>query len=101
MASPSGSAAESTNERLVFSATVFGGTALIVGARLVLAMVSVVEPLEVRTPSVALQLSVYVPACVNDGVQLNVPLAGFAGVEVKVAPAGSPVTVNVTTSAAS
>jgi len=87
MASPSGSAAVTTTDSGEPSATVAVAGAVTTGARstLVTVIAVVAEP---ERAFVAVNVTLYVPAWVKLGVQLNVPEVRVA-FTVNVAPAGS------------
>src|SRR5512143_1778900 len=87
MVSPSGSLAVTVKVRRTFSLTDCVAGAVTVGARSTFVTVICVraEPLSVFD---AVNVTLYVPACVKVGVQLNVPLVNDA-FGVNVAPVGS------------
>src|SRR5687767_7937053 len=86
MASPSGSAADTVKVISVFSAPEAVAGATTTGARSTLVTVIVVDA-EPERAFEAVNVTLYVPACVKDGVHEKVPEV-FAAFFVNVAPAG-------------
>jgi hypothetical protein len=90
--SPSGSVADTMNVRLLPSTTVCVAGAVTTGARSgSVETVITVEAVPLKA-LLAVNVTVYVPICVDDGVQLNVPDVRVA-FGVNVAPVGSAATV--------
>jgi hypothetical protein len=85
--SPSGSVAVTVKVISVFSAPEAVAGAVTTGARSTFATVITVLAVPLKA-LLAVNVTVYVPACVNDGVQSNVPEV-FEASGVNVAPAGS------------
>jgi hypothetical protein len=89
MASPSGSTADTVNVSRTFVGPLTDDGAVTTGARSELVTVIVVDA-EPERAFEAVNVTLYVPACVKDGVHENVPDV-FAAFFVNVAPAGRPV----------